>query len=87
MNDQWQAEERRIKKNQYSKMYRASHKDEIAKQRNVRTTCSCGLEVSKRNLEEHRRSNNHATSFAELISLVEEKTNPDVAKYIAGFIE
>ena len=87
MDDQGQTEERRIKKNQYSKMYRANHKDDIAKQRNVRTTCSCGREVSKRNLEEHLKSKNHATSFAELISLVEEKTNPDVAKYIAGFLE
>ncbi len=87
MDDQGQTEERRIKKNQYSKMYWASHKEDIAKKRNVRTTCSCGLEVSKRNLEGHRKSKNHATSFAELISIVEEKTNPDVAKYIAGFLE
>ncbi len=87
MDNQGRTEERRIKKNIYSRAYRSAHKGDIASQRSVRTTCSCGHEVPRRHLAEHLKKRRHAVAFAKLISLLEEKTNPDVAKYIAGFLE
>jgi hypothetical protein len=90
MENQRQTEERRIKKNQYLQTYRATHKEEIARKRNIRTTCSCGREVSKRHLEEHLKTKGHAISLKkhtqELTELLEQKTNPDVAQYIVSFL-
>ncbi len=90
MDNQGQAEERRIKKNLYCLEYWSTHKDEIARKRNVRTTCTCGLEVSKRHIHEHLKSRNHTNALKkrtqELTETLEPKTNPDVAQYIISFL-
>ena len=90
MGNLGQSEEKRVKKNLYSVAYWSTHKDEIACKRNVKVLCACGLEVSKRHLEEHQRSRNHTnalkTRSQELTDILMEKTNADIAQHIMSFV-
>jgi len=77
MDNTGRTEERRIKKILYLRDYRTIHKDELASKRSVKTTCTCGLEVSKRRIHEHTTTRNHANA---LKRRVEEVTNVEAEK-------
>ena len=63
MDNTGRTEERRIRKMLYLRDYRTTHKDELASKRSVKTTCTCGLEVSKRHIHEHMTTRNHANAL------------------------
>ena len=86
MDSQGRTEEQRIQKNLYLQAYRSTHKDEIASKRNVLTRCTCGLDVYKRHIDRHTRSRNHTSALNKQVALIEEKTNSDIANYIATFL-
>jgi hypothetical protein len=60
-------EERRLHKNEQQKIYWSSHREEIAKKRNVTIVCDvCGKQVLKRHLDRHKASGRHTKISEEL---------------------
>ena len=79
-----QENERRLKKNERQQQYWASHSKDINKRRNERITCSCGMEVSKRHLTEHLNKSKHIKELQKRQTLLEEKTNINIANLISS---
>ena len=54
-----QANARRQRKNDRQRIYWANHRGEINEKRKERITCSCGMEICKRFLNQHMNNSLH----------------------------
>ena len=80
------ANERRLKKNENSRLWWAKHSKEINERRNERIRCSCGMEISKRHLTDHLNKSKHAKELEKRQNLLEEQTNNNIANLILSFL-
>ena len=64
------------KKHAYNQKYREEHRDALYK---VMHTCGCGGSYRSANKARHERTQRH-------LGILEERTNPDIAKLILEFV-
>ena len=69
-----------------NKRYWAKHAKEINARRQIRIRCDCGMEVSKQHLVRHQSDIIHILNTKKQQQVLEEQTNPEIAKLIMSFL-
>ena len=79
------------KKKAYNKKYHEEHRDAILAANKVQFKCGCGGRYTKIHKARHERNQTHTQWLInepiERRTILEERTNPDIAQRILDFVE
>ena len=70
-----------------NKRYWDKHTKEINARRQVRIRCDCGMEVSKQHLARHLANSLHKKEMEKQRQVLEDRTNPTIAKLTMSFLQ
>ena len=78
--------ERREKKNARQREYHKNNKDKIHEKKNVKISCSCGMQISSCNIHKHLRNKWHTRNINERQNILEERVGKNLTQCILEFL-